>query len=120
VSFGVLVLLSGVAAEYSISAFANVGSHIGKMVELSANNTRAETINSDLEAIQRAAARYRSYADEESIAQWTAKEYKVTSLLKDDLAASLSEDRQRLDNRLLSILSTLKPSKPLRWFRRVN
>lgn len=111
VSFGALVLLSGVAAEYSIFSLGDVGSHIRTMVELSEKNARAELINNDLEAIQRAAARYRSYADEESIAQWTAKEYKVTSLLKGDLAVRLSEDRERFDNRLLNILSSLKPAK---------
>ena len=120
-SFGALVLFSGVAAEYSIFCLGDVGSHIGKMVELSENNARAEVINSDLETIQRAAAHYNSDANEQAIAQWTAKEYKVTSSLKGDLAARLSEDRERVDNRLLNILSSLKPSQEsFRSVRRLN
>lgn len=47
-SFGALVLFSGVAADYSISSLSNAGSHIGNMVELSENNSGAEPINSIL------------------------------------------------------------------------
>jgi PAS domain S-box-containing protein len=111
VSLGVLVLLSGVAAEYSILSLGDVGAHIRMMAELSENNRRAERISSNIETIKKAAARYHLLADEESIVSWTARDFYTKSLVKADLAANISEDRARLDYRLISILSNLKSNR---------
>ena len=111
VSLGVLVLLSAIAAEFSILSLGNVGSHIQTMVEISEKRKHAEEININIEVIQKAAARYHLYADEDSIVRWTAKDFYTTSLLKADLAADITEHRVRSYNRLLNILSELKSSK---------
>ena len=111
--FGLLVLIAVALAVYAITQFNAIKDNVAKMNALAENTTRVMQVEHDLESMRRSILRYAFDHDEASAKENGEVAARVVATLREAADATLSEERRKLYNGLLSDIAAIQKETSL-------